>query len=130
MAADQSQVSDGLYITVEQYLTLDEATDGKYEYDNGYVFMLRPPSSAYDDYATIDTAGESIALAAVCARMAGILGRALPDSPCRIYSDIRTKLAERRYFYPLAVILEGKQARPTEVFSLLEREASLWNHTD
>src|SRR5579872_5839637 len=40
--ADKSQMSDGIYMTVEQYLTLDEATDAKYEYDNGYVFMLRP----------------------------------------------------------------------------------------
>ena len=49
MVTDQSPESDGLYMTVEQYLALDEATDGKYEYLDGYAFMLRPPSSAYDD---------------------------------------------------------------------------------
>ena len=32
MAADRSQVSDGLYMTVEQYLALDESSDAKYEY--------------------------------------------------------------------------------------------------
>ena len=56
MVADRSQVSDGIYMTVEQYLALDEATDAKYEYDNGYVFMLRPPSSAYDEHAILDWA--------------------------------------------------------------------------
>src|SRR5438309_1034929 len=58
MVADRSQVSDGIYMTVEQYLALDEATDAKYEYDNGYVFMLRPPSSAYDDEAIDMACGE------------------------------------------------------------------------
>ncbi len=43
MVANRSQVSDGLYMTEEQYLALDEATDGKYERLNGMVTMLRPP---------------------------------------------------------------------------------------
>jgi hypothetical protein len=68
--------SGGLYMTVEQYLALDDATDGKYEYLNGYVFMLRPPSSAYDDQALVDMAGGSVAHAALCARMAMVLGNA------------------------------------------------------
>lgn len=38
-------------MTVEQYLALDESSDAKYEYLDGYVFLLRPPSSAYDDQA-------------------------------------------------------------------------------
>ncbi len=63
MAADPSEVSEGLYMTVEQYLALDEATDGKYEFLDGYVFMLRPPSSDYEDRA-VDIAGGSIE--AVC----------------------------------------------------------------
>src|SRR5258708_23967942 len=58
MVADQSQVSDGIYMTVEQYLTLDEATDGKYERLNGMVTMLRPPSSLDGaDEAILDMAG-------------------------------------------------------------------------
>ena len=100
MEADRSQVSDGLYMTVDQYLTLDEATDAKYEYLDGYVFMLRPPSSAYDDQAVLDMAEGSVAHAALCAHMAGGLSSALADSPCMIYSgDVRLKLAERRYVY-------------------------------
>ena len=57
MAADPPQVSDGLYMTEEQYLALDEATDGNYEFYDGYVVMLRPPSSAYDERAMFDMAG-------------------------------------------------------------------------
>lgn len=43
MVADRSHVSDGIYMTEDQYLALDEATDGKYERLNGMVTMLRPP---------------------------------------------------------------------------------------
>jgi hypothetical protein len=35
MVADRTQMNDGLYMTVEQYLALDEATDAKYEYLDG-----------------------------------------------------------------------------------------------
>ena len=70
MAADRSVVSDGLYMTEEQYLALDEATDGNYEFYDGYVVMLRPPSSAYDERAMIDMAGGSLAHAALCVRLA------------------------------------------------------------
>ena len=96
MAADPTEMSNGLYMTVEQYLALDEATDGKYEFLDGYVFMLRPPSSEYDERA-VDMAGGSIAHAAICARMALLLGNALASSPCMVYtSDARLRLAERQ----------------------------------
>jgi Uma2 family endonuclease len=110
MAADRSQVSDGLYMTVEQYLALDESSDAKYEYLDGYVFLLRPPSSAYDDQA-VDMAGGSIAHAALCARMASLLDQALADSPCMVYtSDARMRLAERQYLYPDVTVACGEQA--------------------
>ncbi len=101
MVANRSQVGAGIYMTVEQYLVLDEATDAKYEYDNGYVFMLRPPSSAYDEHAILDMAGGSKAHAALCLRMGSLLDQALPDGPCMAFtSDARLQLAERQYYYP------------------------------
>src|SRR5258708_5651300 len=110
MVADPSEVSEGLYMTVEQYLALDEATDGKYEFLDGYVFMLRPPSSDYDDRA-VAMAGGSIAHAAICARMALLLGNALASSPCTVYtSDARLQLAERQYLYPDLVVACGEQS--------------------
>jgi Uma2 family endonuclease len=110
MAADRSQISN-IYMTVEQYLALDEATDAKYEYDNGYVFMIRPPSSAYDDHAIIDMAGGSIAHAAICARMASLLDHALTVSSCSVYtSDARMQVAERQYLYPDLVVACGEQS--------------------
>src|SRR5215472_8930107 len=77
MVADRSQVSDGLYMTEEQYLALDEATDGNYEFYDGYVVMLRPPSSAYDERAMLDMAGGSLAHAALSVRLGGLLDQAL-----------------------------------------------------
>ena len=102
MAADPSQVSDGLYMTEEQYLALDEATDGNYEFYDGYVVMLRPPSSAYDERAIFDMAGGSLAHAALCVRLGGMLDQALADGSCMAYSsDVKLKVGTtRHYFHP------------------------------
>ena len=125
MAADRLQVHDGLYMTVEQYLALDESSDAKYEYLDGYVFLLRPPSSAYDDEAMIDMAGGSIAHAAICAQLVYLLVGALQGKPCRAYtSDARMKLAEKRYLYPDVLVACGEQTgtmltNPTVVIEVL-----------
>jgi Uma2 family endonuclease len=105
-----NRADDGLYMTVAQYLTLDEATDGKYEYIDGYAFMLRPPSSIYDDHQP-DIVGGSVAHAALCARLATLVNVALGDSPCMAYtSDARMKLAERQYLYPDVTVSCGEEA--------------------
>jgi Uma2 family endonuclease len=109
MVADKSQVNDGIYMTVEQYLTLDEATDAKYEYLDGYVFMLRPPSAIYDDNAIIDMAGGSNAHAALCLRMGSLLDQALTEGDCMAFtSDARMKLAARQYLYPDLTVACGE----------------------
>jgi Uma2 family endonuclease len=126
MVADRTQMSEGLYMTVEQYLALDESSDAKYEYLDGYVFMLRPPSSAYDSQAA-DMAGGSVAHAALCARMASLLDQALTDTDgsCMVYtSDARMKPAERQYLYPDLTVACGEQAgsmlsNPTVVIEVL-----------
>ncbi len=112
MAADRTEVADGpVYMPVEQYLALDEATDGKYEYLDGLVFMLRPPSSAYAENALVDMAGGSVAHAALCARIATLVNVAVGDSPCMAYSsDARMKLAEKQYLYPDVMISCGQEA--------------------
>ena len=102
MAADRAAISHGLYMTEEQYLALDEATDGNYEFYDGYVVMLSPPSSAYDEHAIIDMAGGSIAHSALCARLASLIDQALPDGPCLVHSsDVKVKITSlRNYFHP------------------------------
>src|SRR5260370_35176318 len=106
MAADRSEVSNGLYMTVEQYLALDEATDAKYEYLDGYAYLLRPPSSAYDS-RILDLVGGSTVHAALSARIAAVLDDALAadDDGCMVFtSDAKVKLAEGHYFYPDATV--------------------------
>lgn len=103
-------MSNGIYMTVKQYLTLDEATDAKYEYDNGYVFMLRPPSSVYDENTILDMAGGSIAHSALCLRMGSLLDQALTDGPCMAFtSDARVQLTERQYYYPDVTVACGEE---------------------
>lgn len=114
MVADRSNVSGGLYMTVEQYFALDESSDAKYEFEDGYVFMLRPPSSAYDDQAIFDMAGGSIAHAALSARVSTILNVALAESSCMAYtSDARLQLAERQYYYPDVTVACDEQTGTT-----------------
>lgn len=103
MVADRSQMSDGLYMTKEQYFALDEATDGQYEFYDGFVVMLTPPSSAYDDGLFIDMSGGSIAHSAICARLAYLLESGLPDDgPCLVHSsDVKVEDAtQRTYLHP------------------------------
>ncbi len=117
MAADRSVISNGLYMTEEQYLTLDESSDGKYERLDGMVTMLQPPSSFYaTDAAVLDMAGGSDAYAALCIRIGTLLSNQLEDAPCMVYSsDKRTKLLQGNYLYPDLTVACGEEsdAMPT-----------------
>lgn len=121
---EANRADGGLYMTVEQYLALDEATDGKYEYIDGYAFMLRPPSSAYDDQPH-NVAGGSVAHAALCARLVTLVNVAPKDSPCMVYTgDARIKLAERQYLYPDVTVSCDEEAgsmlaNPTVIIEVL-----------
>src|SRR5438270_10028683 len=109
MATDRSEVSDGLYMTVEQYLALDESSDAKYEYLDGYAYLLRPPSSDYDD-RMLNLAGGSTAHALISTNIAALLHTALAESSCDVYtSDAKVKLAEKRYLYPDVSVACGEQ---------------------
>jgi hypothetical protein len=80
MAADKVMITDdAVYMPVEQYLLLDENTDGLYEYWHGQVTMLRPPSSAYMGDAIVNMAGGSPAHAAIAARLASLLDQGLTE---------------------------------------------------
>jgi Uma2 family endonuclease len=104
-------MSDGIYMTEEQYLALDEATDGKYERLNGMVTMLRPPSNLPKvDAAILDLAGGSDAHAALCTRLGTLLSNQLEDSPCLVYSsDRRLKLPQGNYLFPDLTVACGEE---------------------
>src|SRR5712692_7397478 len=124
MVANRSQMSDGLYMTEEQYLALDEATDGKYERLNGMVTMLRPPSRLYGtDEAILDMAGGSDAHAALCMRLGLLLGNQLEDRPCVVYSsDRRLKLPQGNHLFPDLTVAcsEETGSLPTNPTVILE----------
>src|SRR5579875_321296 len=88
MVADRAAFPDGaIYMPVEQYLALDDNTDGLYEYWHSLVLMLRPPSSVSTSHAFVDLAGGSPTHAALAARIAPLLDQGLPpDSPYVVYS--------------------------------------------
>jgi Uma2 family endonuclease len=126
MVTDRTQVSDGLYMTEDQYLALDEATDGKYERLNGMVTMLRPPSSLYGaDEAILDMAGGSDAHAALCIRLGALLSNQLEDAPCLVYSgDRRLNLPQGNYLFPDLTVACGEETGsrapdPTVIIEIL-----------
>ncbi len=127
MVADRFQVSDGIYMTEEQYLALEETTDGKYERLNGMVTMLRPPSSLQEADATIlDMAGGSDAHAALCVRLGTLLSNQLEDAPCLVYSsDRRLKLPQGgNYLFPDLTVACGEETTsqvmaPTVILEVL-----------
>lgn len=126
MVADKTMISDsdGLYMTEEQYLTLDEATDGKYERLNGMVTMLRPPSSLFGgDASILGLAGGSDAHAALSGRLIGLLSSQLAKSPCLVYtSDKRLKIPQGTYLYPDVTVTCGEEdiALPTNPIVIIE----------
>jgi Uma2 family endonuclease len=110
MVANRADGGDRLYMTVEQYFLLDESSDAKYEYLDGYAYLLRPPSSAYDENAVLDLAAGSTAHAALSVRIAAVLDDALAGGPCVVYSsDAKVKIDDRRYFYPDVTVACGQQ---------------------
>lgn len=126
MVANRSQLSEGLYMTEEQYLALDDATDGKYERLNGMVTMLRPPSSLEGaDAGIFDMAGGSDAHAALCSRLTMLIGAQLEDAPCVIYSsDRRRKLPQGNHLFPDVTVAFGEDtstlpANPTIIIEVL-----------
>ena len=127
MVADRFQMSDGIYMTEEQYLALEETTDGKYERLNGMVTMLRPPSSLQEVDATmLDMAGGSDAHAALCVRLGTLLSNQLEDAPCLVYSsDRRLKLPQGgNHLFPDLTVACGEDTTsqvmaPTVIFEVL-----------
>ena len=124
MVANRSQVSDGLYMTEDQYLVLDEATDGKYERLNGMVTMLRPPSNVEGTAeAILDMAGGSDAHAALCMRLGMLLSNQLEDAACVVYSsDRRLKLPQGNHLFPDLTVACGEDTSslPTNPIVIIE----------
>ena len=125
MVANPSHLGNGLYMTEEQYLALDDTTDGKYEFYQGYVIMLSPPSAAYDEPFIIDMPGESLAHSALCMRLGLLIGTQLEDAPCLVYSsDRRLKLPQGNHLFPDVTVACGEDpdtlpANPTVIIEVL-----------
>ena len=124
MVVNRSHRSDGLFMTEEQYLALDNATDGKYERLNGMVTMLRPPSNTEDvDASIFDMAGGSDAHAALGTRLSLLIGTQLEDEPCLVFSsDRRLKLPKGNHLFPDLTIACGEDTTtlPTNPIVIIE----------
>jgi Uma2 family endonuclease len=74
------------WISPEEYLEIDRASDLKYEYDSGRIYAM---------------AGGTQAHARIAYNMANLLDVHLTNTPCRFFlSDVRVQVAEEKYYYP------------------------------
>jgi Uma2 family endonuclease len=98
-------------MTEEQYLALDQATDGNYEFYQGYVVMLSPPSALYDEHPITNMAGGSVAHSALCARLSSLIDQGLSDGPCLVHSsDVKLQItSSRHYFHPDVFVACGNE---------------------
>lgn len=124
MVANRSQRYEGIFMTEEQYLALDDASDGKYERLNGMVTMLRPPSNIEGvDASILDMAGGSDAHAALSTRLSMLIGMQLEDAPCLVYSsDRRLKLPRGNHLFPDVTVACGEDTNtlPTNPIVIIE----------
>jgi Uma2 family endonuclease len=73
-------------MSVEDYLKLDEESEERYEYIDGYAYML---------------AGGSTDHSAISANVIGALWSSLRGSSCHVHtSDGKVRLSDRRFVYP------------------------------
>lgn len=89
------------YLTPEEYLHLEEKSDTKHEYINGYAYAM---AGASDSHVTI--AGNLFAL----------LRNHVRGSGCRVYiSDMKARIEEQnRYYYPdVMVSCDGRDKENT-----------------
>lgn len=82
-------------MTVEEYLAFEEISQEKHEYAHGWVYPVFPS-------ATLDgMAGGTNNHAALTQNVGRLLGNALEESPCIVYSpDVRLQVDPDTYRYP------------------------------
>jgi Uma2 family endonuclease len=91
---------DYAYITAEEYLQLEEQSDIKHEYIDGYVYAM---AGASDGHVTL--AGNLFAL----------LRNHLRGSGCRVYiADMKARIeSKNRYYYPDVMVTCDRRDRET-----------------
>lgn len=84
--------------TVAEYLALEEASDTRHEYLNGYIYAM---------------AGGTPEHAQMAGNIITALNNALEESPCIVYtSDVRLELNPNHYVYPdVSVSCDGRDRK-------------------
>jgi Uma2 family endonuclease len=91
MAVNPQQDPKRIYMTVEEYLAYDRASEIKHEYYDGEVVAMAGGKMAHNSLA-----------GAMYFQLREQLGH---RSPCRVYnSDTRVQITKKRYVYPDVVV--------------------------
>ncbi|MDQ2829105.1 MAG: Uma2 family endonuclease [Chloroflexota bacterium] len=93
LRAARRRGTERLRMTVEEYLAFEEMSQEKHEYVDGWVYPLFPEIDGM--------AGGTNNHAALTSNIGRLLGNALDDSPCIVYSpDARVQIDATNYRYP------------------------------
>ncbi len=91
------------HLTPEQYLQMEEKSDIKHEYINGYVYAM---AGASDSHVTISL------------NLATLLRNHVRGSGCRVYiSDMKARIEKQnRYYYPDVMVSCDEQDKENTTF--------------
>ena len=93
---DSEQVAYREYMTVEEYLRLEDAATEKHEYRNGYRYLRHSGPHGFEAMAGARESHVRVAM-----RLARFLDEHLEGSTCIPYgSDMRLTIDESTYYYP------------------------------
>jgi Uma2 family endonuclease len=94
-----AQPSQPHSMTVDEWRELEEQSEIKHEYIDGYIYAM---------------AGGSLAHSYIAVNALILLSRAFGDGPCHVYtSDAASRLSPTRYTYPDVVVTCDECDRPT-----------------
>lgn len=122
----KESLSNKLY-TLEEYLSFEEKTDNKHEYQQGHIVAM---------------AGASIEHNRIALNLGAELRYHLKDKPCNAFvSDLRVSIEEKNIFaYPdVMVVCDEAQffeerddtiVNPTIVVEILSKSTQAYDHTD
>ena len=90
-------------VSVEEYLRINEASEKRYEYDEGVMYVRGYPPEWH-----VGTAGGTEAHGELTLEVQGTLRAHLRGGPCRLRNqDLQLWVSQRRYYYPDAFVTCG-----------------------
>lgn len=110
------------YLAEDEYLALEEASQGKYEYANGKIYAMAGASPQHD---------------IIVNNLTLLIGMALRTSVCRTHTPDRRLKAGRQYYYPDLMVTCSREQQlaqnvtePVLIFEVLSPSTAFRDHNE